>query len=319
MRKIWLGLGLAIVTGGAFGPALADYPERPILFINPNSAGGGTDVGVRSWAPYLEECLGEGASLVVVARPGATGAIGISETARATNDGYTIGSLNMPQLVTNTIAKDMTYDIGSFDYIGNIVGVRSTINVREDSEFETLQDFVDYAKATDEPINVGLGGLGANDHLAGLQFQRLLGEGLTFVPFGDGASSRNALLGEQVDVAFMSNTEAAQFEGEIRPLAVASEAKTPLFPETPTFKEAGFDLVAGSDHVIGAPKGIPEEALTELRNCVAEVAGDPAFLADAEKRAISLNIMDAEETEAFVRQQDQLLRDLWQSNPWVTQ
>ena len=256
MRKIGLGLCLAIVTGASV-PALADYPERPILFINPNSAGGGTDIGVRTWAPYLERCLGDGASLVIVARPGATGAIGISETARATNDGYTIGSLNMPQLVTNTIAKEMTYDIDSFDYIGNIVGVRSTINVRQDSELETLRDLVDYAKGVEEPINVGLGGLGADDHLAGLQLQQLLGEELNFIPFGDGASSRNALLGEQVDVAFMSNTEAAQFKGEIRPLAVASEARTPLFPDTPTFKEAGFNLVAGSDHVIGAPQGCP--------------------------------------------------------------
>ncbi len=319
MRNALLGLSAALMVGAAAVPALAEYPERPILFVNPNSAGGGTDVGVRTWAPYVEKCLGEGATFVVVARPGATGSIGISETAKATNDGYTIGSLNMPQLVTNTITKDMTYDIDSFDYIGNIVGVRSTINVRQDSEFKTLQDFVDHSKSAGGQINVGLGGLGADDHLAALQFEQLAGVDFNFIPFGDGASSRNALLGSQVDVAFMSNTEAAQFKEEIRPLAVASAERTPLFPDAATFAEQGFDLVAGSDHIIGAPKGIPEEALTKLRNCVAEAAKDPAFLADAEKRAISLNIMDAAQSEAFVREQDKLLRELWEKGPWVAQ
>ena len=317
MGKTWLALAAAFSVSVLALPAAAAYPDHPITFINPNSAGGGTDVGVRTWAPYVEECLGDGATFVIMAMPGATGAIGMSEAAKASNDGYTVGSLNMPQFVTNQIAKEMPFTVDTFEYIGNIVGVRSVLAVRPDSEFKTLDDFVKFAKASDAPINVGIGGLGADDHLGGLRFEQMIGEDFNFIPFGDGAQSRNALLGQQVEIAFMSNSEAAQFRDEIRPLAIASAERDALYPDTPTFKEQGYDMVSGSDHIIGTPKGAPEEALTKLRTCVAQAAADPAFLTDAKKRALSLNIMDAAATEAFVRDQERILRELWKTEPWI--
>jgi tripartite-type tricarboxylate transporter receptor subunit TctC len=318
MNKIAFSIALALCTTVAAFPAFAEYPERPITIINPNSAGGGTDVGIRTWVPYVEKCLGNKATFVVTAMPGATGAVGMSEAAKAKNDGYTVASLNMPQFATNQIAKSMAFTTDTFDYIGNIVGVRSVIAVRPDSPFKSLADFAKYAKDRKQPINVGLGGLGADDHLGGLMFEKALGVDFNFIPFGDGASSRNALLGQQVDIAFMSNSESAQFRQEIRPLAVASAARDPLYPDTPTFKEQGFDLISGSDHVIGVPKGTPGEVVQKLRNCVAQAAKTPEFLEDAKKRSLSLNIMDAAQTEAFVREQDKILRDLWKTNPWIT-
>jgi putative tricarboxylic transport membrane protein len=317
MGKTWLALAAAFSASVLALPAAAAYPDHPITFINPNSAGGGTDVGVRTWAPYVEKCLGDGATFVITAMPGATGAIGMSEAAKAANDGYTVASLNMPQFVTNQIAKEMPFTVDTFDYIGNIVGVRSVLAVRPDSEFKTLDDFVKFAKATDAPINVGIGGLGADDHLGGLRFEQMIGEDFNFIPFGDGAQSRNALLGQQVEIAFMSNSEAAQFRDEIRPIAIASAERDALYPDTATFKEQGYDMVSGSDHIIGTPKGAPEDALTKLRTCVAQAAADPAFLADAKKRALSLNIMDAAATEAFVRDQERILRELWKTEPWI--
>lgn len=311
------GLILLLLVGVAATPAVAEYPERPIAFINPNSAGGGTDVGIRTWAPYVEKCLGNGATFVVTAMPGATGAVGMTEAAKAANDGYTAASLNMPQFVTNQIAKQMTFTINTFDYLGNIVGVRSLIAVRPDSEFKTLADFVKFAKGSGKPTSVGLGGLGADDHLGGLRFEQMLGVDFNFIPFGSGADSRNALLGSQVEIAFMSNSEAAQFRDEIRPLAIAAADRDPLYPDTQTFKEAGYDLISGSDHIIGLPKGAPQEIQTKLTHCIAEAAKDPAFLADAKKRSLSLNIMDAKQTDAFVREQDKILRDLWATNPWI--
>ena len=308
---------LLLLAGVAATPAAAEYPERPIAFINPNSAGGGTDVGIRTWAPYVEKCLGNGATFVVTAMPGATGAVGMTEAAKAPNDGYTIASLNMPQFVTNQIAKEMTFTVDTFDYLGNIVGVRSLIAVRPDSEFKTLADFVKFAKESGKPINVGLGGLGADDHLGGLRFEQMLGVDFNFIPFGSGADSRNALLGSQVEIAFMSNSEAAQFRDEIRPLAIAAAERDPLYPDTQTFKEAGYDLISGSDHIIGVPKGAPAEAETKLANCISQAAKDPAFLAEAKKRSLSLNIMDAKQTDAFVREQDKIFRDLWATNPWI--
>ena len=248
--------------------------------------------------------------------PGAASGVGIAELAKAAPDGYTIGMTNMPNLVSNA-SRPGSPGIDQFDYIGNIVGVRSTFNVRMDSELKTFEDALATIKATPGPINVGMGGIGADDHLVGLQLEKLLGADFNFIPFGSGADARNALLGGQVVFSMMSNTEAAGFKDAVRPLAVASVERTKLFPDTPTFREKGYDLVGGSTHVIAAPKGFPAEALAKWRGCIEQAAANPDFLADAEKRSLSLNIMNAADTEAFVRSQAQLLSDLWKSDPWV--
>ena len=316
MKTIFLAAGAAALALFATA-ASAEYPERPITVVNPNSAGGGTDVGIRTWQPYVEACLGQGAVLVPTAMPGAASAVGITALAKAAPDGYTIGMANMPNLVTNNLSKPDQPSFEDFEWLGNIIGVNSTLNVRKDSKFQTLQEAIDYIKGSSTPINVGMGGVGADDHLAGLQFQKLIGAKLNFIPFGSGADSRNALLGGQVEFSLMSNVEAAGFRDEIRPLAIAAETRSELFPEAPTFKEQGIDLVGGSTHVIGAPKGFPEEALAKWRECIQVAGKDPKFLEDAEKRSLSLNVMTAEETEAFIRAQHKALSELWASDPWI--
>jgi len=316
MKTIFLAAGAAALALFATA-ASAEYPERPITVVNPNSAGGGTDVGIRTWQPYVEACLGQGAVLVPTAMPGAASAVGITALAKAAPDGYTIGMANMPNLVTNNLSKPDQPSFEDFEWLGNIIGVNSTLNVRKDSKFQTLQEAIDYIKGSSTPINVGMGGVGADDHLAGLQFQKLIGAKLNFIPFGSGADSRNALLGGQVEFSLMSNVEAAGFRDEIRPLAIAAETRSELFPEAPTFKEQGIDLVGGSTHVIGAPKGFPEEALAKWRECIQVAGKDPKFLEDAEKRSLSLNVMTAEETEAFIRAQHKALAELWASDPWI--
>jgi len=300
-----------------FAVSAQEYPQQPITVINPNSAGGGTDVGIRTWQPYVEECLG--GTLVPTAMPGGASAVGITALATSESDGYTIGMVNMPNLVTNTFAHPDLPAIDEFVYIGNIIGVRSSINVRADSEFQTLEEAIAYMESAAGPVNVAMGGVGADDHLVGLQLQSMIDKELNFIPFGSGADSRNALLGGQVEFAFMSNVEAAGFREDVRPLAIASAQRTDLWPDTPTFIEQGYDIVGGSDHVIAAPAGFPEAALEMWRTCIAEAAANPEFLADAEQRALSLNLMDAEETEAFVREQAELLRGIWETSPWIAE
>ena len=311
--KLAGALALGLVSTAAF----AQYPDKPIMVINPNSAGGGTDVGIRTWQPYVEACLGEGATLVPTAMPGAASGVGIAALNAAAPDGYTVGMTNMPNLVTNTFSRPDAPVIDEFDYVGNIIGVRSSLNVRADSEYKTIEEAIEYIKGASGPINVGMGGVGADDHLVGLQLEKALGADFNFIPFGSGADSRNALLGGQVEFAMMSNVEAAGFREEVRPLAIASAERSDLFPDTPTMTEKGLSIIGGSDHIISVKKGFPAEALAKWRECVQVAAKDPKFLEDAKTRNLALNIMTAEETEAFVREQQELLKGLWDADPWV--
>lgn len=316
MRKLAIST-LAAIVGLSATAALAEYPDRPITVINPYSVGGGTDVGIRSWQPFVEQCLG-GATLVPTSMPGAAAAVGIAALHAAVPDGYTIGMANMPNLVSNHLSRPENPSFEEFVFLGSIIGVRSTINVRNDSPYKSWADAEAFFRASSTPVNVGIGGIGADDHLAGLQIERELGIDLNFIPFGGGADSRNALLGGQVEFAMMSNSESALFKDEIRPLAIAGDERSKLFPDVPTLTEVGVPVVGGSDHVITAHKDFPADALAKWRDCIVKVAADPAFLAVAVERSLSLNPMNAEQTEAFVRDQATKLGQLWATNPWIT-
>ena len=171
MRKaaIWIGLMAAVLPT----PALAEYPERPITYIIGYRAGGASDIAIRTWAPFMEKCLGNGAALVIEMRPGAGGSIGMTDLALAAPDGYTMGQTTVPDLISQRFGKDPKWSKDSFDYIGNISGASSTLTVRQDSEFKSFADFFAAAKAGPAPLKIGIGGIGNDDHLA----HRALGEG----------------------------------------------------------------------------------------------------------------------------------------------
>jgi tripartite-type tricarboxylate transporter receptor subunit TctC len=306
---------LAVAMSLISGSAMAAYPDRPITFIVPFSAGGNADLGVRTAEPYLEACLG-GADIVVVNKPGAGGAVGFSEIAAAPADGYTLGVLNTPNYYSYPIVKESPWKVDSFELLGSLVGSVSTINVRPDSPLKSLEDLIRFAKSSDKPVNVGVPGIGGGDHLAMLRFADATGVKFTYIPFTDGPSVRNALLGGHVDIAIMSEVNAASFKGEIMPLATARAERGDLLPDTPTFREGGVDLVSSSQHIFAAPAGIPEEVRSKLVGCLDQTVKDPAFLADAKKRSLLLLPMTIEHLKEYVAGEDAFYRKLWQTNPW---
>jgi len=299
----------------ASGPAMAEYPDRPINFIVPFSSGGNADLGVRTVEPYLEACLG-GAEIVVVNKPGAGGAIGFADIAAAAPDGYTLGVINTPNFYSYPIVKETPWQTNSFELLGSIVGSVVTLNVRLDSPIKSLKDLIDFAKKSEKPVTLGVPGIGGGDHLAMLRFENVAGLKFTYIPFTDGPLVRNALLGGHIDIAAMSEVNAASFQGEIVPLATARAERGELLPDTPTFREGGVDLVSSSQHIFAAPAGIPEDVRAKLAGCLEQVVKDPAFLADAKKRAVLILPMNAEQVKAYVADEEAFYRKLWQTSPW---
>ena len=218
--------------------------------------------------------------------------------------------------MTLDFTTKMPFSRESFDIVGNMVGVSSVIAVHKSGSYNTLQDFLDAAKASATPVNVGVGSIGNDDHLAGLQFMALSGLKFNLIPFGDNSQTRNALLGGHVEVAMMSNAEIGRFVEDLKPLAIAANERDEKLPEVPTFKELGFNLIAGTTHIIGIPKGGSEEAKAKWQECLAKVATDPKFLADAEKRSVSVMYMDAEQASTHVANQEREYRELFEKHPW---
>ncbi len=241
---------------------------------------------------------------------------GFNALATAETDGYTLGQLTTPGFVTLDFTTPMPFTLESFEIVGNMVGVSSVIAVQKNGRFDTLQAFLDAAKESTQPINVGVGSIGNDDHLAGLQFMALSGLKFNLIPFGDNSQTRNALLGGHVDVAMMSNAEIGRFVEDLKPLAIAANERDEKLPEVPTFKELGFNLIAGTTHIVGIPKGAPQEIIAKWQECFAKVSTDPGFLAEAENRSVSVMYMDAAQASRHVASQEQEYRALFEKHPW---
>src|SRR6185503_9727181 len=236
-KAIWTIVSAAL--GAAFSlTANAAYPEKPINLIVAYSPGGGTDLIARAIAPYLEKYLGGGARIVIVHRPGAGGEIGFAAIANAAPDGYTIGFVNTPPLITVPIER--TAQFGGpqrFELLGNVIDDPCNFAVHADSPIRNLKDLAEWARANPGQATVGSSGIGSDDHLLMLMFERAAGIKMTHVPFKGSADVRGALLSKQIDVAAMNVGEAQQYirgGAPMRNLGQFSPARTNLAPDLPT-------------------------------------------------------------------------------------
>ena len=315
MRSLKLMLAAATAMTALSVPAYAEYPEQPITFIIPYGPGGTSDTGARTWGPFMEKCLGQ--TVVFVNKPGAGGELGFAELANATPDGYTLGALNVPNYPLGTITKErsglqarqLRLPRQSLRLEGRRSTPRKAANTRR---LPTSSRPPRPARSTWASRNFG-----SDDHIKMLAFMKAADIKVTFIPMADAATSRNAVIGGHVDVSGNSLTEVFPFQNELQTLAIASAERVPELPDVPTFKEQGIDVVGGSNHVLGAPAATPPEVVAKLSGCFSQVAADPAFLEEAKKRALLMNVMDSKQTGEWVAKESETLKALWESDPWI--
>jgi tripartite-type tricarboxylate transporter receptor subunit TctC len=302
------------------GAAHAAYPDKPITMIVAYSPGGGTDLIARAIAPYLEKYLGGGARMVIVHRPGAGGEIGFAALANAAPDGYTIGFVNTPPLITVPIER--TAQFGGpqrFELLGNVIDDPCNFAVHADSPFRNLKELADYARANPGKVTVGSTGIGSDDHLVMLMFERAAGVKLTHVPFKGSSDTRTALLSKTITVAAINIGESLQAiagGAPMRNIGQFAPARTNLAPDLPTAREQGFDIVLSSLRGMAAPKGLPPEIRDLLVKAVAAAAADPEFQAQAVKFFAPLRFLTPAEFERVNREAEVGFRQLWKELPW---
>ncbi|MDQ0221139.1 tripartite tricarboxylate transporter substrate binding protein [Peribacillus cavernae] len=245
----------------------SNFPNKPITLIVSFEAGGGTDTGARTLMPYVEKELG--VPITVVNKPGAGGWVGWSELARAKPDGYTIGYINTPNLITGYVNPSFKRkeNLDSFELIANHVTDVGAIAVRKDDDrFKDINDLVELAKK--KQLTTTSTGVGSDDHFAAVKMNKNLGtkfEAVHTKGFGENLSN---ILGGHVDVMFANVGEVVkpQEEGQLKVLAVMLPERSPLLPDVPTLKEAGMgDISSASARGIAVPKGMDKENLDILR------------------------------------------------------
>jgi len=314
MRRHFLAACLAALF--ALPAGAQHFPDRQITMIVAFAPGGGTDVAARTLARSMEKDLGQ--PVVVLNRAGAGGEVGWSELARAKPDGYTIGFINTPNILTVPIERQARFRFEDFSPIANIVDDPGGFWVLADSPITSLTDLIAEAKRRPGQISYGTTGVGSDDHLAMLALERLTGAKFLHVPFAGSSQVRTALLSRQLSLAVVNMGEgiADWRQGLIRPLGSMGERRWEGAPEVPTFRELGLNVVQGSMRGVAAPAGVPRPILDRLARAVRNALDDPEFRTAAAQQMLPLRYLGPDEYRAELLAMKADFERLWAEHPW---
>jgi tripartite-type tricarboxylate transporter receptor subunit TctC len=287
--------------------AWAKYPERKIRFIVPMAAGGGADLLARTLARFVNPNLNDKVYVENVA--GGGGAIGFREGAKATPDGYTLTML----VTTITIAPHVTKGFPTYDLYDPICILATDpmmLTVSSDSPYKNIGDLISYAKANPGKMTASTSGVGGPSHLGIAAFAEATGTQFTLVPYKGSAPALMAAAGKHVDIGTSTCSEAVTMvEGKkLRPLVVFSPKRSRLFPDVPTTKEAGYDVVLNFWRGIGVPKGTPKEVKTTLVGAFRKAMENEECKKFTDQQGLDRVFLEPEEAGPWLKNQHEFFK-----------
>jgi len=262
---------LHLAAGAAALPAVSRvawaqaYPTRPVRIIVGFGAGGGVDITARLIGERLSERLGQ--SFVTENRTGASGNIGTEAVVNAAPDGYTLLLATIPNAVNATLYEKLNFNfIRDIAPVGGIIRVPQVILVHPSVPAKTIPEFIAYAKANPDKVNMGSAGSGSAPHLAGALFSFLAGIKMVHVPYRGQGPALADLLSGQVQVFFATTPGMTDFirSGKLRALAVTTASRAEVLPDLPTVGEFVPGYEASQWYGLGAPKNTPAEIVDKL-------------------------------------------------------
>jgi tripartite-type tricarboxylate transporter receptor subunit TctC len=290
LRFLFLALFCATATSAVAQP----FPAKEVQIIIPYAPGGATDLVFRALAASSQKYLGK--AIVVVNRAGGGGAVGFTEAAQAKPDGYTLASVITPvTILPHQVKTAFTYQ--SFEPILNVVQDPAMLQVRADAPWQTLKEFLDYARKNPGIITVGNSGAGGGVHLIALAFEKAAGVRFNHIPFAGGGPSVTALLGGHVTAVSVSPPEGIAHvkAGKLRIIALFSEERMADFPNVPTVREQGIEFTMGQWRGLAAPKGTPSAVVSILHDAFRKGMEDPAFVKNAADMSVALAYIGPED------------------------
>jgi tripartite-type tricarboxylate transporter receptor subunit TctC len=276
------------------------FPSRPIRYICPWPAGGSTDAVIRALAESAGKILGQ--NVIVDNKPGAGGVLGANELVNAKPDGYTLSQLphgvfRLPHM--QKVQFDVTKD---FTWIACLTGYTFGLVVRADSQFKSIKDVVDFAKANPDQFSYGSTGIGTSPHLAVEEFAQRAGIKLNHVPFKGNADNMQAILGGHTMAASDATGWAPHVEsGKLRLLATYGSKRTKRWPNAPTLDELGYQTVSDSPFGVCGPKGMDAGLVRTLHDAFKKTLEDPAVLSTFDKFDQTVIYMNTETYTQFAR------------------
>src|SRR5262249_14417880 len=270
LRGILFAAGFVAWIGAA---QAQNFPVRPVTLIVPWPAGGTTDVGMRALATATEKHLGQ--SIVIENRPGGSGTLAPGQmAATAKSDGYTVTQIPITIFRFPFMTKTSFDPSADFTYIIGVSGYTFGVVVRDDAPWKTFQEFLADAKANPSKINYGTPGAGTSLHITMEQIAKRQGIKWTHVPFKGNAESMNALLGGHIHAVADSSGC-----GRLRLLVTWGAARTKNWPDVPTLRDIGIDMVSNSPFGIAGPRGMEPSIVKLLHDAFKKGLEEPSYAA----------------------------------------
>jgi len=281
LKRVILAAFLACATFSLAVPAGAapKYPTKPITVIIPFGGSGAANVIYRKLFDVMKEKKYLPQPLVVENKPGSGGAVGWTLVQAMKPDGYHL-SYGSNSLIIQTHRTKGRLNYKNFEPIVRLNETPVSIDVNATSGWNTLADFIKYAKAHPGKVRVGNAGAGAFYDLATYRFEKITGTKLVHVPYKGGPIAGTALLGAHIEAAMLTTADLVNVlsTGKIKVLANASDKRDPLFPDIPTMKEKGVNLSAVLWRGVVSPKGISKDKIAILEAAFRKATSDPEYV-----------------------------------------
>ena len=283
--------------------AQAAFPNKPIRYIVPVAAGGGSDMVGRTvterWSQVLKQ------SIVVDNQSGGGGTIACQTTARATPDGYTLMQGYVATHGTSPATRKLPYDaIKDFTPVGMIGGTPNVLVVNAALPVNSLKEFVAYLRQNPGRLSYGSAGPGSLTHLTMELFKQQVNSFMVHIPYRGIAPAFTDLIGGQTQAMFPGLAAAVPHirSGRVRPLAVTGLARHPQFKDIPTLDESGYKgFDAQQWYGVVGPAGMPAAVTRQLNDTLATVLAQPELREKLSIEAVEPNPMTPEQFGAFMR------------------
>jgi len=304
-RGAWVIIIISVIMLGWMNyqrrAAGGQFPQRPVTLICPFSPGGGTDLLARMLAHEAEKRLG--VPVLVSNITGGGGSIGHAAGRIAPPDGHTV-LVTTFELISLPVQGLAPFTYKDFDLLMLLNMDPAAVAVHADFPANSLEEFIAKAKNGDTP-SIGNSGAGAVWHLAAAMLADRAGMPAIHVPFNGAAQAITALIGGHIDAVTVSPAELKTYveSGQVKLLGVMSAARLKSFPDTPTCREQGQDLVFGTWRGLALPKGVPAETRAILMTTFKDVAASPEFETFAQQSGMNLHMLSSEDFREMTARQ----------------
>ncbi|MBY5990360.1 Bug family tripartite tricarboxylate transporter substrate binding protein [Roseovarius atlanticus] len=316
MKNLIAAASIALMGLAGTAGAQDNYPERPVMLMVSYGAGGATDFQARivTMTAGNEDALGM--PIAIVNKPGAGGRVGWNWLATQVDaDGYTLGAYNVPHFIAQSIEGGVEYSTDSFEPIANWGADPAVFVVGADSQFNSMEDVVNYAKENPGGLTFSGAGLYVGHHIAALQLEKAAGVKLAYIPNNaGGAGAMKAVIAGDVlgGVNNLSDAFRAEKAGNVKILGVFDNERSDFLPDVPTMKEQGYDIDNASVNFRGVmvPKGTPQPIIDKLAEIVPAMFENDRVKGKMEAGGSPMHVMTRDEVIEMWAAREETLKEL---------